>query len=282
VTQLDGMIGLIGAGNMGEAMMGAMIRSGLVGPEQILVADLRTERLEALTQAYGITSAETNTQLFSACDVVIFAVKPQQINPLLSEITAAPYTMASRKLVISIAAGVPLKRFEDRLYAPLDPAARKRLAIVRVMPNTPALVLAGMSGMSPNANTTPEDLARTRAILEAMGQVAVFDEKDLDAVTALSGSGPAYVFYLAESMTAGGIAAGLAPEDAATLSRATLEGAVKLMTAAKEPPRELRRRVTSPGGTTEAAVGVLDDRGVHQSVVDAIVAAARRSRELSQ
>ena len=121
----------------------------------------------------------------------------------------------------------------------------------------------------------------TRAIFEAMGRVSRFDEKDLDAVTALSGSGPAYVFYLAESMIAGGVAAGLTPEAAATLSLATLDGAVKLMAASQEPPEVLRQRVTSPGGTTEAAVGVLDRAQVGQRIADAIMAAAQRARELS-
>ncbi|MBI9082438.1 MAG: pyrroline-5-carboxylate reductase [Desulfobacterales bacterium] len=282
MNRLDHRIGVVGAGNMGEAMMGAMIRSQLVRPEQVCISDIRPERLLQLEKAYGVSTTDDNRSLFMNNDVVVVAVKPQQIDALLDEITVGGIAVCTRKLVISIAAGITLKRFEDRLYATLDEAARQRLPIVRVMPNTPALVLAGMTGMSPNANAAEADVAVTRAIFEAMGRVNQFDEKDLDAVTALSGSGPAYVFYLAEAMIAGGVAAGLDPDAAATLSLATLEGAVKLMAASQEPPETLRQRVTSPGGTTEAAVGILDRAQVHQHIVDAIVAAAERARELSR
>lgn len=282
VDRLNHRIGIVGAGNMGEAMMGAMIRSQLVRPEQVCISDVRPERLLQLKDAYGVSTTGNNRSLFMDNDVIVVAVKPQQINTLLDEITTGGIAVGSRKLVVSIAAGIPLKRFEDRLYAAMDEAARQRLPIVRVMPNTPALVLAGMTGMSPNANATEADIAVTRAIFEAMGRVRQFDEKDLDAVTALSGSGPAYVFYLAEAMIAGGVAAGLDPDAARILSLATLEGAIKLMTASQEPPEILRQRVTSPGGTTEAAVDVLDRAQVHQRMVEAILAATGRARELSR
>jgi pyrroline-5-carboxylate reductase len=190
--------------------------------------------------------------------------------------------MAARKLFISIAAGIPIRKMEALLYAPLDEGMRKKLPIIRVMPNTPALVLAGMSGMSANANATPEDLETTRTILGALGKVMEFKEADLDAVTALSGSGPAYVFYFIESMIAGGLAAGLEPDASETLTLQTLEGALKLLRERKEPPEDLRRKVTSPGGTTEAALKVMESHQVKQNIVAAIVAAARRSQELSR
>ena len=145
----DHRIGIVGAGNMGEAMMGAMIRSQLVRPEQICISDIRPERLLELEKTYKIGTTDDNRRLFDDSDVVVVAVKPQQVDAFLDEITAGGIAVSTRKLVISIAAGIPLKRFEDRLYTGLDEAACQRLPVVRVMPNTPALVLAGMDRHEP-------------------------------------------------------------------------------------------------------------------------------------
>jgi pyrroline-5-carboxylate reductase len=276
-------IGFIGGGNMGEAMLGALIHSGLYRPDQIQVSDVSTERLETLAKTYGIQTGSDNVGLFSACGTVVLAVKPQQMGGILSQIVQSPeYGIRQRKLVISIAAGIPIHRIETALYAPLDPDTRKKLPIIRVMPNTPALVLAGISGMSPNAHAAPEDLRTAQSVLEAMGRVIVFKEKDLDAVTALSGSGPAYVFYLIEAMIQAGILAGLTPEDASALTISTVEGSVKLLKARNESPESLRRKVTSPGGTTEAALNIMEKNQVKEHMVTAILAAARRAGELSQ
>jgi len=150
------------------------------------------------------------------------------------------------------------------------------------MPNTPALVLAGMSGMTPNRNSVPDDISTARTILEAMGKVIEFKEESLDAVTALSGSGPAYVFYLVESMIQGGIDMGLDPYDASILTLTTLKGSVALIEEIGESPELLRRRVTSPGGTTEEAFKVLEKKRVKETIIEAMAAAARRSKELSR
>lgn len=268
---------------MGEAFVGALIRSGLSDPSMIYMHDVLMERIEMMKKTYGVSVTDNNDKVFSACDVVILAVKPQQTVKLLSEIApAAGYSLSNRKLFISIAAGIPIRKIEASLYTPLEEKSRPLLPIVRVMPNTPALVLAGMSGMSPNRYATADDIQMTRTILGAIGHVVEFKEEDLDAVTALSGSGPAYVFYLIESMIAGGIANGLTAEDATTLTLHTLSGAVKLMEDLKADPVELRRRVTSPGGTTEAALSVLEAHNVKNQIVTAISAATRRSKELSQ
>ena len=165
---------------------------------------------------------------------------------------------------------------------PIAEAMRGMVDDIRVMPNTPAFVLAGMSGMSANRVATDEDKRVTRTVLEAVGKVIEFEEKDLDAVTALSGSGPAYAFYLIESMTAGGIGVGLDPEDAATLAVNTVRGAVKLLIERGESPESLRKKVTSPGGTTEAALEILESNRVKQIIIDAIAAATRRSIALSR
>lgn len=275
-------IGFIGAGNMGEAMIGALIRAGLFSPTAIQASDVNADRIADLGKAYGIRPAENNPTLFRECDVVVLAVKPQQMDAVLSDIAGtAGYGVARPKLVISIAAGIPLRRIEGHLYSPLDADERKRLAMVRVMPNTPALVGAGMSGMSPNENAGEAEQAAAQEILEAMGRVVVLPEAQLDAVTGVSGSGPAYVFYLAEAMATGGVAAGLDAADAAELALATIEGAARLMRERDEAPASLRRKVTSPGGTTEAALGVLEDHEVGRNIADAVVAAARRAAELS-
>jgi pyrroline-5-carboxylate reductase len=276
-------IGFIGAGNMAEAIIGAVVRSALVLPQNICASDIRGERLDYLKATYGITISRDNARLFSISDIIFLAVKPQQMEQVLSGITTTPsYDVPDSKLVISIAAGVKIKKIESTLYASLTPEARSRLAIIRVMPNTPALVLKGMAGMSPNTNTSGEDLANARSILESMGKVIEFAEEDLDAVTALSGSGPAYVFFLAELMISAGIKLGLTPENAKMLAITTLEGAVALMTQGGESPESLRAKVTSPGGTTEAAIKWMTDNRVQTHVVDAIIAAANRSRELSR
>lgn len=275
-------IGFIGAGNMGEAFAGAIIRTGMLSRDLIFMSDVSKDRLDLTARTYGIRVTQDNFALFSDCDIAVLAVKPQQMTPVLSEIAGhKDYTITERKLVISIAAGFPLRKIENILYVPLNEKQKEKLPIVRVMPNTPALVLAGMSGMSPNRHADAEDIRLTRALLEAMGKVIEFEEEKLDAVTALSGSGPAYIFYMIEAMTEAGLQLGLEPEDAANMSLATMEGAIRLMKERNESPESLRRKVTSPGGTTEAALKVMENRKFRQCIIDAIAAAARRSKELS-
>jgi len=267
---------------MGEAMIGALIRSKVAAAGEIMASDINASRRTHLAETYGITVTENTLALFSGCRVVILAVKPQDTVALLSQIAAQKnYRMLRRKLLISIVAGLTLAKLESLLYPPLADADRKMLPIIRVMPNTPALVSAGISGMSPNRHAAAEDLHTARIVLEAMGEVIEFEEAALNAVTALSGSGPAYVFYLAESMIESGIRLGLDPNDSAALSLATLRGAVKLLDASKASPEELRRKVTSPGGTTEAALGILEGNGVKQRIIEAIAAAAERAKQLS-
>lgn len=279
---LNKKTGFIGAGNMGEAFVGAIIKSNLLSPSMIYVSDINQERLAIFRSNYGISATNDNIKLFSKCDIIILAVKPQLINKVLTEITKQKdYMIADKKLIISIAAGIPLRKIEDLLYTPLDEKSRTKLPIIRVMPNTPALVLSGMSGMSANRYASVEDVNVARTILKAMGKVIEFNEDDLDAVTALSGSGPAYVFYLIESMIEGGINAGLNPNDAYTLTIATLKGSLALIEELNESPETLRKKVTSPGGTTEAAFKILENNRVKQNIIDAIAAATLRSKELS-
>lgn len=282
LTKIGKKIGVLGAGNMGEAFVGALVRSKVSEPAMIAISDVRKERLDFLHATYGVLPFTDNFKLFKDCAIVILAVKPQKTAEVLQQIAGnRDYGIAARKLFISIAAGIPIRKIEELLYTPLDEGMRRKLPIIRVMPNTPALVLSGMSGMSANAYASADDLETTRMILGALGQVMEFNEADLDAVTALSGSGPAYVFYFIESMIAGGQAVGLEPQAAETLTLQTLEGALKLLQERSESPEELRRKVTSPGGTTEAALKVMENHQVKQNIVAAIVAAAQRSKELS-
>ncbi len=283
MTASEKKIGFIGGGNMGEAFIGAIIKTGIFQPAQIQVSDISDARLEYLANTYNVSTTRDNLGLFTACDVLMLAIKPQQLDTVLSRIaTDAAYRIENRKLVVSIVAGVRLAQLEALLYSPLDKAARKRLPIIRVMPNTPALVLSGMSGMSPNSNACLEDIDELQVVLEAVGQVLEFEEDDMDAVTAVSGSGPAYVFYLAEAMIAGGIKIGLQPEQARTLALTTLKGAVTLLDKSGEPPENLRANVTSPGGTTEAAITLFEAHDVKTNIIRGIEAAAARSRELSR
>ena len=279
-----GKIGFIGGGNMGEAIIGALVRSRIFPPENIFVTDVSQPRLDHLRQNYGVRTVTDNAWLFSACDIIVLAVKPQQMSQVLEQIAGSSgYGAAKRKLIISIAAGIRMEKIEKILYAPLDEISQKKLPVIRVMPNTPALVLSGISGMVRNPHTTGTDADAAKSVLESMGRVIEFDREELlDAVTAVSGSGPAYVFYLIEAMTQGGIEAGLSPEDAVTLTLATVEGAARLMRVKKESAESLRRKVTSPGGTTEAAIKVMEHNNVRRHIAAAVLAAAARSEELSR
>ena len=283
MATLNKKIGFLGAGSMGEAFVAALIRSGLAKAEQITINDISSERIDIMKKRYGVNAVNTSAALFRDCDMVTLAVKPQQTPELLANITARDdYNITERKLFISIVAGIPIQKIESFLYASLTETQQVNLPIIRVMPNTPALVLAGMSAMSANDNANDNDIETTRTILAALGRVIECDEKDLDAVTALSGSGPAYIFYAIEAMIEGGIANGLSPENAALLTLTTIRGAVRLIEERNESPVDLRRKVTSPGGTTEAALAVLEKNHVKKSIVDAISAAAARSKELSR
>ncbi|MDY6824641.1 MAG: pyrroline-5-carboxylate reductase [Thermodesulfobacteriota bacterium] len=269
-------IGFIGGGNMAEAIAGGMIQAGVCTAEHIWASDVSGERLEYLSRTYGIHTGTDNGEVFAACDIIILAVKPQIIDPVLTDLAEKCRTgeVAARdRLIVSIAAGIPISFIESRLG--------KHLPVVRVMPNTPALALSGMSGMSVNASVSEQDRENATRILESIGKVLILNEMYLDAVTAVSGSGPAYVFYFLEAMMDGAAALGLSSEDAETLTLETLKGAVTLLEARGETPADLRRKVTSPGGTTEAALNVMTGAGMADTIAAAMKAARDRARELS-
>ncbi len=282
MKKLNKRIGFIGAGNMGEAMIHGLIKSGLCKASEIYASDVRDARLRQLQDTYKIHTNADNMRVFDQVDLVVLAVKPQHMDDVLRALASAfPQTIKGLKLIISIAAGFPIKRIEAHLYPPLDQNARGLLPIVRVMPNTPALVLAGMAGMCGNQFARESDLDQARAVLQAIGKVIQFEEEDLDAVTALSGSGPAYVFYIIESLVEAGAELGLRPSHTLSLVLETIKGSVQLLEETGEAASSLRKKVTSPGGTTEAALALLERHNVSTHLKDAVRAAARRSKELS-
>lgn len=280
----DRKIGFIGAGNMAEAMIGALINTGQAAARDIYISDINAQRVSSLADTYGVTPASENTDIVSGCDVVVLAVKPQVMGKMLKDLSSAMAfeSVAGRRLFISIAAGIPISGIEEIIYAGRPDDIKKRMPIIRVMPNTPALVGAGMSGMCANASAEPSDIETAKNILSAMGRVIVFEEDKMDAVTAVSGSGPAYGFYVLEAMIEAGQNLGLDRSEASVLAQTALSGALALIDHQKETPETLRARVTSPGGTTEAATRVLEEKDVKGAFVEAIATAAKRARELSR
>lgn len=266
---MESKVVFIGAGNMAEAIVSGMVAADFCEPEKIVMTDIRQERLDDLAAEYGVSTSTDNGVIQNA-EIVVLAVKPQVLEIVLKEIT--PFLMAET-LVISIAAGIPAAKIE----ASLGEGAR----VVRVMPNTPALIGQGASALAAGTHADEADLEVAEAILQCVGLTVRVEEKELDAVTALSGSGPAYVFYLLEAMLAAAEQMGLDSNIARSLAVQTVEGAARLMKDSGEGATVLRERVTSKGGTTEAAIRSLDESGVKEAIVKALKAAKARSEELS-
>jgi len=266
-----GNLVFLGAGNMAEALARGILRSGLCPAGRIRVADPLPERLAIFHKEFGVVGTADNKQAVRDAEIVILAVKPQVMGQVLDELKGA---LTRDALVISIAAGIPTGRYE----AALGDGCR----VVRVMPNTPALVRCGASAVCGGRRATEADLQSAEAIMKAVGVVVRTKEQDMDAVTAVSGSGPAYVFYLVEAVLEAARRLGLEEAAAKKLFYETVEGVARLIKETGLEAGELRRRVTSKGGTTAAAVEVLENRKVKEALVDAVLAAHRRSRELSQ
>jgi pyrroline-5-carboxylate reductase len=260
-------IAFIGGGNMATALIHGLLSTGTTQPARVVASDIRPEGLAALRDAHGIEVTQDNLQACDA-DVVVLSVKPQVFPTLLPLLAAR---LDARPLVISIAAGVSLHALETWL-----PSAR----VVRAMPNTPALVSAGVTALSSGARAKPSDVALATAIFASVGRVVSVDETLMDAVTALSGSGPGYMFLMVEALTEAGVRLGLSQEIAATLASQTLYGAGKLLVESTESAAELRQRVTSPGGTTAAGVEQLEAHDFRGAVSACLVAARDRGRQL--
>jgi pyrroline-5-carboxylate reductase len=272
MTLADQRIGFIGGGAMAEALAGGLLAAG-IAPDRILASDVEAARRERLRSALGVGATDDNAKVARESDVVVIAVKPAMVESALERCSAA--AAARSPLWISIAAGVPLERLARALSA--------KARIVRAMPNTPALVRAGATALCGNAAALPADLALARELFEAVGMVwLAAREEQLDAVTGLSGSGPAYVFAMLEALGAAGERAGLPREAADRLVLQTVFGAAKLALETQRPPAELRKQVSSPGGTTLAGLERLEALGFRAALDAAVEAATRRARELAK
>jgi len=264
-------IAFIGAGNMGEALIRGLLAAKAVNSERIIATDIRKERLSHIAAKLNVKTVFDNAAAVANAGVVVLAVKPQHMSAALAALRSRA---GECTLFISIAAGVPTARIESELGG--------KAHVVRVMPNTPSLVSAGVAALARGLYATEEDLVIAETILNAVGITVRVEERLMDAVTALSGSGPAYVFYVTEAMIKAGTTAGLDEELAKKLAIQTIHGAAKLLVESGESPESLRCKVTSPGGTTEAAIKVMTKRKLMEIFTEAIGAAEKRSRELSE
>jgi len=264
-------IGLIGGGQMGEAIIRGILDAGLITSEKIMVFEPAQERREYLNETYSVRTADDEGSLAEFSSIIILAVKPQIAAKVLDQYKQF---VTDRHLIISIAAGITIRSIEEKLG--------ETIRIIRVMPNTPALVLAGASALSPNAQAGPADVLAALDIFSSIGTCVEVDEDLLDAVTGLSGSGPGYIFIFIEAMIDGGVLAGLPRPVAEQLVLQTVYGSAKLAIETGEPPAVLKGRVTSPGGTTITGLQVLEESGMRSAVMKAIKSAAERSRELGK
>ena len=264
-------IGFIGAGIMAEAIIRGLIDRGVFSPSRIRIYDPAKERCDFFSSTFGVIADASNEQVIEKSDIIILAVKPQV---MASALAPAASTFRANQLVISIAAGI---RTET-----LDTICGKIPAIIRIMPNTPALIGQGISAICPGPRATEAHLEMTETIFSAVGSTIRVDESAMDGVTAISGSGPAYIFYWMENMLKAAGELGFEPSIARKLVYQTFIGSSALAAASQEAPEELRKRVTSKGGTTEAAIRTMNEAGVDRAVIAAVQAASRRSKELSQ
>jgi pyrroline-5-carboxylate reductase len=270
VSVRDKRVGFVGGGNMGEALVRGLTKTGLMPDGHLLMSDVRSERLEEMKRLYGVVVTSDNVTLVRRADVVILAVKPQTLGAVLDEI--APATPG--KLLISVAAGVSTS--EIRRHLP--PGTR----LIRVMPNTPALVLEGATAIARADGLGDGDLDTARQIFEAVGRAVVLDEEMTDAVTGLSGSGPAYIALVVEALADGGVRVGLDRKTAMTLAMQTVLGSARLLIDTGMHPGQLKDMVSSPGGTTIAGIHTLEIGGLRRTLIDAVERATQRSRELGQ
>lgn len=264
------VIALIGAGQMGEALLRGLFEKNFLGADKVLISDVSKERTESLSEKYGVSVAKDNREAVGEAQTIILAVKPQNIAEVLGEVADR---LNEDKLVISIAAGVPTKKIENLIGRPVP--------VVRVMPNAPALVGEAMSALSPGKFAGDEHLSEAKMVLGAVGQVVEVPEEQLNAVTAVSGSGPAYFYLLVEELIDCAEQVGIDRDVAQRLVIQTIVGAAAMLKETGKSPENLRLMVTSPGGTTEAALEIFREADFSEIVRKAIKAAVRRAEELA-
>ncbi len=264
-------IGFIGAGKMGSALMQGIIKAGIVEPENLGASDVYEPFLNELKAKLGITVSTDNAIIVQASDILILAVKPQTLGLVLENLKAQ---ITAEKLIISIAAGVPLSTYENAL-----PAGTR---VIRVMPNIAATVSEAASGIASGKNATPKDVKTALEIFSAVGTAVQVSEYIMDAVTGLSGSGPAFIFPVIEAMADGAVLEGMDRKSALTLSAQTVLGAAKMMLETGLHPGELKDMVTSPAGTTIQGVHALEEAGIRAAFMNAVIRATERSKELGK
>ena len=262
-------IGFLGTGTMAEALIKGLIAAGVVEPKQIWGSEPRPDRCAEIGKLYGIHTTQHNADVVRHADIVVLSVKPQILPKVLDEVAAH---LKPGALVISVAAGTPIAAIERKL----SPGTR----VVRTMPNTPALVGAGATAIAAGPHARDEDVEATQRIFDAVGMTVVLDESQLDAVTGLSGSGPAYVFLIIEALSDAGVKMGLSRYNAQALAAQTVLGSAKLLIETNEHPGRLKDMVTSPGGTAIAGLHTLEAGGLRTTLINAVEAATNRSREL--
>ena len=264
-------LGFIGGGNMAEAMIRGLLKAQLLGPQDMLVSDVTVERLTYLQETFGIRTSQDNAEVAGKADIVLFAVKPQIMSPVLDGLLDV---ITEQKVLISIAAGISTRFIAEKFPG--------KVRVIRVMPNTPALVLEAASALAPGAAATPEDLELAKRIFAAVGKVVVVEEVLMDAVTGLAGSGPAYIFLIIDALSDAGVKVGLSRKVAQLLAAQTVLGAARMVLETHKHPGELKDMVTSPGGTAIAGLHTLEAGGLRTTLINAVEAATRRSMELGR
>ena len=263
-------LSIIGVGNMGQALLGGLLESQAIAPAQVSVHNRRPERTATVAERFGVRAASDNVDCVREADIVLLGVKPQILLSILDELRGH----LNDPLVVSIAAGISTAQIEEALG--------HRARVVRAMPNTPALIKQGATAISPGVHATEQDLEMAEAILGPTGHVARVDEALLDAVTGLSGSGPAYVFLIIEAFADAGVKVGLSREIALDLAVQTIQGAARMLQETKMHPGQLKDMVTSPGGTAIAGLHTLEEGGMRTTIMNAVEAATQRAKELGQ
>jgi pyrroline-5-carboxylate reductase len=261
-------IAFVGGGKMAEALIKGLILSKTVKPNDISVSDVSKDRTKLLRSRYGVSVFSENIPAAHSSNVVVICVKPQIIKEVLAEIGPK---IREDQLIISIAAGITVKSIKKHV---------KRSPVVRVMPNNPCLVGKGISAIARSAGVSSSHLKTVQTIFGSVGETVLVDESKMDAVTALSGSGPAFVYLFAEAMIEGGRAAGLSSADSDKLAVRTLLGSALTLIKSGKHPEELRKMVTSPGGTTQAGLEALEEKGFKTALISAIMSSAKRSKQL--
>jgi len=264
-------VGLVGTGNMGEALVKGLLHGHVCKPEQILCSDTRPERLKVVRETYGVKGTSHNIEVVKHSEILILAVKPQIMKQVVSEVSK--YLDLS-KLIISIAAGVPLDAIES--------CAKKELKLIRVMPNICVSVREGVSAIAGGKHIHKEDLMIAKTIFDSVGKSLFVEENLLDAVTGLSGSGPAYIFLIIDALADAGVKMGLSRGDALILASQTVLGAAKMLIETGEHPGKLKDSVTSPGGTAIAGLHTLEEGGLRTTLMNAVEVATQRSKALGE